>query len=329
MFRFRPFFFCKNPVAQDTASRILCKSADALPRSEQSCVWSWLSRQCDGDLGGAKNLNLFGCGDHGNFTQTSIPQEETAREYWNFWDIFLWLRKTLGWVFEGLSLWSPWCVDMVRHSWGIYYLSRSLWTIRQFRLVRGLRHMGIRAPIFQWRKAFKISTCQATGCYILAVGDNQNLSLFWLIRKTANIATLPKSGVRNPAGSDKIPDPNRMVLGEGLRPKRGISVIFFGVSREIGDITPPAYFDSDLVWIAVNIMKTTPETMASGEDIESFLTTDVKNGYSLGKFLFSGFSVLRSLTPRTRITTVDLALFVAWSKKWVTWGSKILGGRSW
>ena len=57
--------------------------------------------------------------------------------------------------------------------------------------------------------------------------------------------------------------------------------------------------------------------MASGEDIESFLTTDVKNGYSLGKFLFSGFSVLRSLTPRTRITTVDLALFVAWSKKWV------------
>ena len=101
MFRFRPFFFCKNPVAQDTASRILCKSADALPRSEQSCVWSKLSQVCDGDLGGTKNLNLFGCGDHGNFTQTSIPQEETAREYWNFWDIFFLVEKSSWMSFRG------------------------------------------------------------------------------------------------------------------------------------------------------------------------------------------------------------------------------------
>ena len=58
MFRFR-LFLPQNPVAQHVCSPILCKSSGALPRNEQSCVWSWLSRVCDGDLGGDKKAQVF------------------------------------------------------------------------------------------------------------------------------------------------------------------------------------------------------------------------------------------------------------------------------
>ena len=92
-------------MAQHVANRlILCKSSGALPRSEQSCVWSWLSRVCDGDLGGEqKSSSFFVVETMAIFTQTRIPQEETAaREYWGgLGEIFFVVGKSSRMSFRG------------------------------------------------------------------------------------------------------------------------------------------------------------------------------------------------------------------------------------